>query len=98
MRVAKGDKARIVNGIFGTNWGKIVQVGELVGEHSKYGPVWRVRSLGRDLVTEYGAVGPTCDCPDEWLRPLDCPDEWLRPLPKTTPPQKMVDDEELLAA
>ena len=88
MRVAKGDKARIVNGIFGTNWGKIVQVGELVGEHSKYGPVWRVRSLGRDLVTEYGALGPTCDCPDEWLRPL----------PKTTPPQKMVDDEELLAA
>lgn len=41
-----------------------------MGEHSKYGRIWHVRSLGLPLVTEYGAVGPECDCAEAWLRKL----------------------------
>lgn len=88
MNVKKGDRAQIIGGVDGLNYGVIVEVGELMGEHSKYGPIWHVRSLGPALVTEYGAVGLECDCADAWLRKL----------PPTTPPQKQVDEEELLAA
>ena len=62
--------AIIVKSIDNVNVGKIVQVRQWMGEHSKLGHIWHVRSRGNDLITEYGAVGPECDCADDWLRPL----------------------------
>lgn len=88
MSIKKGDRAQIIGGVDGLNYGVIVEVGDYQGEHSKYGAIWRVRSLGPDLVTEYGGVGKECDCAAAWLRKL----------PPTTPPQKAVEDRELLAA
>lgn len=71
MNVKKGDTARIVESIDGLNVGKIVEVCSYQGEHSKYGPIWRVRIVkGSQLVSEYGGVGITCDCADAWLEPL----------------------------
>jgi hypothetical protein len=70
MRCKKGDMAHIINGTDGLNVGKVVEVVAYQGEHSKYGPVWRVKSHGGNLITEYGGVGITCDCPDEWLKPF----------------------------
>ena len=70
MNVKQGDIAIIVKSAMGLNIGRIVEVGDYVGEHSKLGPIWHVRTKGRALVTEYGAIGPECDCADDWLRPL----------------------------
>lgn len=71
MNVKKGDMAHIVESIDGLNVGKTVEVCSYQGEHSKYGPIWRVRiASGGQLVTEYGGVGITCDCADAWLRPI----------------------------
>lgn len=70
MNVQQGDLAIIVKSVDGVNIGKIVEVCEFMGNHSKFGPIWHVRSKGNDLVTEYGAVGPECDCADDWLKPL----------------------------
>lgn len=70
MNVKQGDLATIIKSTDGINVGKIVQVGQYMGEHSKLGPIWHVHSRGSDLITEYGAVGSECDCADDWLRPL----------------------------
>ena len=69
MRCKVGDIAEIIESIDGLNVGKIVEVCSLQGTHTKYGPIWRVRSTGGPLITEYGAVGITCDCADAWLLP-----------------------------
>lgn len=70
MNCKQGDMAVIVESIDGLNVGKIVEVCSFQGVHSKFGPIWRVRTEGSPLVTEYGAVGITCDCADAWLKPL----------------------------
>lgn len=70
MNCKQGDLATIIKSVDGINVGKVVQVGQYMGEHSKLGPIWHIFSKGCDLITEYGAVGPGCDCPDAWLRPL----------------------------
>lgn len=70
MNVKQGDLATIIKSVDGINVGKIVEVLQYEGEHSKFCPIWHIRSKGCDLITEYGAVGPECDCPDAWLRPL----------------------------
>lgn len=70
MNVKRGDLARIVKSVDGLNVGKIVEVIQYMGEHSKFGPIWHVRSRIADLVTEYGAVGKECDCADDWLVPI----------------------------
>lgn len=70
MNVKPGDTATVIKGTDGINVGKIVNVLDYRGEHSKLGPVWRIASRGSALVTEYGGIGPECDCPDAWLRPL----------------------------
>lgn len=70
MNVKQGDMALIVKSTDGVNVGKIVEVLRFEGEHSKLGPIWHVRSKGYDLITMYGAVGPECDCADDWLKPL----------------------------
>jgi len=68
MNVDQGDLAIIVKSPMGHNLSRIVEVLHLQGEHSTLGPVWRIKSKGRALVTEYGGIGPECDCPDAWLR------------------------------
>lgn len=70
MNVKQGDRARFVESIDGAAVGRIVTVVRYQGEHSKLGPVWRVRAVdGRGpLVTEYGGVSDECDAADEWLR------------------------------
>ncbi len=70
MNVKQGDTATIVKSVDGINVGKIVDVVAYMGQHSKLGAIWHVRSKGSDLITEYGAVGNECDCADDWLRPL----------------------------
>lgn len=69
MRCKPGDRALVTKSIDGLAVGKVVEVCSYRGEHSQYGPIWRVRSLGGPLVTEYGAAGITCDMADDWLQP-----------------------------
>lgn len=72
MNVKQGDKARIVGGVLhpSPNHGKIVVVSAFQGEHTMYGPIWRVVSEQGDLVTEYGVCGLSLDCADDWLEKL----------------------------
>lgn len=88
MSIGKGDKARIIGGVDGLNVGVVVEVGDYQGEHSKFGAIFRVRSLGPDLVTEYGGVGKECDCAAAWLRKL----------PPVEPPLPAVKKDELVPA
>lgn len=77
MNVEVGDIARIIESVDGINVGKIVEVCSFQGIHSVLGPIWRIRSRTGEMVTEYGAVGFTCDCADAWLEklePEDAPD------------------------
>ena len=76
MNVKAGDFARIVESVDGINVGKVVEVCSFQGTHSVLGPIWRIRSHAGELVTEYGAIGFTCDCADAWLRkePEDSPE------------------------
>jgi hypothetical protein len=81
MRCKPGDLAVIVVSPSGHNLSKIVEVCAYRGIHSEFGPIWRIRTGGSPLVTEYGCVGVTCDIPDAWLRPIrdsDGEDETLR--------------------
>lgn len=72
MNVKQGDLAEIVGGVLhpSPNLGKIVKVASYQGEHSLHGPIWRVVSETGDLVTEYGVMGLSLDCADDWLRKL----------------------------
>lgn len=89
MNVKQGDTAEIIESVDGINVGKLVEVCAFQGTHSLLGPIWRIRSHAGELITEYGAVGFTCDCADKWLRkvepkPDDAQDEskaWLPPVP-----------------
>jgi hypothetical protein len=75
MRCRVGDLATIVNSTNGPNGascGAIVQCLKVVGDHSLYGPVWRVSSRAT-LVSEFGGVGNTVDVPDCWLEKLTPP-------------------------
>lgn len=85
--IKSGDRARIIAGALGDkgpNIGKQVTVGQLQGEHSRYGRIWRVH--GEGLVTEYGAVGSELDCAAAWLRKLP---------PDAAPPAATTTDREL---
>lgn len=75
MNVEVGDMARIIESVDGINVGKIVEVCSFQGVHSMLGPIWRIRSHSGELVTEYGAVGFTCDCADAWLQKLEPEDQ-----------------------
>ena len=72
--IKAGDLARIIAGALGDkgpNVGKVVTVGQLQGEHSQHGRIWRVH--GRGLVTEYGAAGNEVDCAANWLQKIEPP-------------------------
>ncbi|KQB59342.1 MULTISPECIES: hypothetical protein [Acidovorax] len=69
--IKSGDVCVVIDGIFGANSpniGKQVTVHGLRGEHSKYGRIWLC--AGKDLVTEYGAKGNSCEFAADWLQKL----------------------------
>lgn len=72
--IKSGDQAEIIEGALGTtgpNVGKQVRVGQLQGEHSQHGRIWRVH--GEGLTSEYGATGNEIDCAQSWLRKIEPP-------------------------
>ena len=76
--IKSGDRCEVIAGALGTegpNVGKHVTVGQLQGEHSVHGRIWRCH--GEGLVTEFGALGSQADFAQSWLRKLP---------PETTPP------------
>ena len=72
MKCKQGDLAIIKRSIEGAAVGKIVQCISYDGDHSQYGPMWKVRAK-EDLVTEYGGVGKEVHMPDDWLEPIKPP-------------------------
>jgi hypothetical protein len=79
--IKTGDRCEVIAGALGPkgpNVGKLVTVGQVRGEHSEHGRIWRCH--GEGLITEYGAVGTEADFAQAWLRKL--PPETL------TPPQR----------
>ena len=87
--IKAGDLAIIINSVDGPTGhsvGKIVTVGKMVGEHSQYGIIWKVH--GQNLISEYGGVGDSVDCPAIWLKKIEPP-----PAPGKT--KSVVNDKEL---
>jgi hypothetical protein len=70
MRCKQGDLALIIKSVDDINTGKIVDVLEYVGEHTKHGASWHVRSRGTDLILEDGTVSRESHCSDDSLKPL----------------------------
>lgn len=73
--IQSGDRCQVIAGALGSegpNIGKVVTVGQLRGEHSEHGRIWRCH--GNGLVTEFGALGDEADFAQSWLRKLP-PDE-----------------------
>ena len=69
--IKSGDRCEVIGGALGRegpNIGKLVTVGQLRGEHSEHGRIWRCH--GEGLVTEYGALGTEADFAQSWLRKL----------------------------
>ena len=69
--IKSGDLCEVIGGALGTtgpNIGKRVTVGQLRGDHSVHGRIWRCHGPG--LVTEYGALGNEADFAQAWLRKL----------------------------
>lgn len=69
--IKSGDLCEVIGGALGNsgpNIGKRVTVGQLRGDHSVHGRIWRCR--GEGLVTEYGALGNEADFGQAWLRKL----------------------------
>ena len=69
MKCKQGDLATIIQSVDGASVGMIVQCVRYMGDHSLYGPVWRVRA-NNIIVTEYGGVSQEADVPDKWLKPI----------------------------
>jgi len=73
--IKSGDRCQVIAGALGTegpNIGKVVTVGQVRGEHSEFGRIWRCH--GEGLVTEFGGLGTEADFAQAWLRKLP-PDE-----------------------
>ena len=73
--IKSGDSAVIVMGALGEkspNIGKAVTVGQVRGDHSVHGRIWRVH--GEGLASELGGFGTQVDCPAIWLKKID-PDQ-----------------------
>jgi len=69
--IKSGDRCEVIAGALGSkgpNIGKQVTVGDLRGEHSEHGRIWRCH--GEGLVTEFGALGTQADFAQSWLRKL----------------------------
>jgi hypothetical protein len=70
MKIYAGVLCKVIGGTDGLNVGKTVRVVSLQGEHSKLGRIWRCTAVVGEIVTEYGAIGPTADFAQDWLEPL----------------------------
>lgn len=77
-----GCLAVIIESVDGHAVGKIVQCIKIVGEHSKYGIVWSVRS-SQPLVTEYGGIRHEVDVPAKWLKKIEPGDGYITEKKKT---------------
>lgn len=86
MNVKIGDRAEIIQSVYGRTVGAIVRVIHYHGEHSKYGPTWLVEGEAESLETYLGDVSNLCHCPDAWLRKIDDP----------TPPKALTRETELI--
>lgn len=71
MRCKQGQLAYITTSPMGFNLGRVVECIKVTGTHSEFGPVWRVQSKGKQLVTDMGVVCIACDVPDSWLTPIN---------------------------
>lgn len=71
MKCKPGSLAYISTSPLGLNQGRVVECVRIVGTHSEFGPVWRVQSKGKQLVTDMGIVCIACDVPDAWLTPIN---------------------------
>lgn len=69
-KIEQGCLAIIVESTLGHSVGKIVQCVKVMGEHSLYGTVWRVRAR-EELMTEYGGKGFEVDVPEKWLKKIE---------------------------
>ena len=65
-----GCLAVIIKSVDGASVGTIVQCIRIVGEHSLYGTVWRVRA-NKTLVTVGGGISNEGDMPAKWLRKIE---------------------------
>jgi len=72
-KIEPGCLAIIIESIFGKSVGTIVQCIRVIGTHSEYGIIWRVRS-NSTLISEYGGTGLEVDVAEKWLKKID-PDE-----------------------
>lgn len=69
--IKSGDECVVVGGVFedkAPNLGKMVKVNFMRGEHSQFGRIWSCS--GKDLITEYGAVGDHADFAASWLQKI----------------------------
>ena len=71
--LSPGDLAHIIKSVDGISVGRSVQCDFIVGTHSQHGIIWQVSSKD-DLVSEYGAVGKTMHCPQDWLKKIMPPE------------------------
>lgn len=67
---APGDLARVIESIDGASVGIVVQLREMVGEHSLYGPIWRCTSK-ETIVSEHGGIGHEADFAAKWLKKIN---------------------------
>lgn len=72
MALKNGTLCEVVGGVLhpSPNLGVIVEVTAYAGEHSFYGPIYRCKGHGKDLVSEWGVVAITMDFAEDWLKPL----------------------------
>jgi len=88
MRCKPGDLAVIVRSVDGQAVGAIVECLQTDGEHSEFGPIWRVKTRGHGIVTIHGTLAVFFHMPDAWLRPIrdsDGTDETLTDVFKPAP-------------
>lgn len=85
-----GCLAVVIQSVENASVGKIVQCVRVVGEHSLYGTIWRIRAKDI-LVTEYGGVGNEADCPAKWLRKIEPGSDLLNKKIVTEKPKEVTD-------
>ena len=73
MELEQGCLAIIIESVLGQSVGTIVQCIKVIGEHSLYGTIWKVRSK-TELMTEYGGKGQEVDVPAKWLKKINLGD------------------------
>lgn len=90
--IKAGDRCIVVQGLGcgkSPNVGLTVTAGQLQGEHSKYGRVWRCHGKGIKQLADHGGY---VDC--GWA---DFPAAWLRKLPSVAANDKQFEQQEATA-